>query len=178
MACIFCARQCYEVNILHAFSFRRFEKNLSGARRQTGGGGTFEFSGLIGGVRLLKALREMFSSILRITPVNKISPKHDPLNARESFYLKPLACDRIGNARENGKLLDVERLIQTAFFQNVCKLDPAKLFVGRHAKLGVKLLLLPSASAFPLFQQFLAPQCPHRFLRCLELQFGLGLDFL
>ena len=56
MACIFCARQCYEVNILHAFSFRRFEKNLSGAGGQTGGGGTFEFSGLIGGVRLLKAL--------------------------------------------------------------------------------------------------------------------------
>jgi hypothetical protein len=23
-------------------------------------------------------------------------------------------------------------LIQTAFFQNVCKLDAAKLFVGRH----------------------------------------------
>gem|GEM_PF-3200127 len=91
MTCIFCARQCYEVNILHAFSFRRFEKNLSGAGGQTGGGGTFEFSGLIGGVRLLKILRNTFSSILKIAPLNKISPKHDSLNARESLYLKPLA---------------------------------------------------------------------------------------
>jgi len=85
IARIFCARQCYEVNILHAFSFRRFEKNLSGAGGQTGGGRTFEFSGLIGGIRLLKALREMFSSILKIAPLNKISPKHDALNTRESF---------------------------------------------------------------------------------------------
>ncbi len=151
MACRFCALQSFEVYILHAFSFRRFEKNLSGTRRQTGGGGTFEFTGLIGGVRLLKDLREMFSSILRITPLNKISPKHDSLNAWESFYLKPLACDRIGNARENGKLLDVERLIQATFFQNICKLDTAKLFVGRHAKLVGQTFILTLRAGFSAF---------------------------
>src|SRR5277367_695994 len=93
----------------------------------------------------------MFSSILRIAPLNKISPKNDSLNARESFYLKPLACDRIGNACENGKLLNVERLIQTAFFQNVCKLDTAKLFVGRHARLGGQTFTLTFRACFSGF---------------------------
>ena len=80
-----------EVKIPRRLLFRRFKKNLSGAGGQTGGGGTFEFSGLIGGVRLLKALREMFSSILKIAPLDKISPKHDSLNTRESFNLEPFA---------------------------------------------------------------------------------------
>src|SRR5277367_4500024 len=93
----------------------------------------------------------MFSSILRIAPLNEISPKHDSLNTWKSFYLKPLACDRIGNVCENGKLLDVERLIQTAFFQNMCQLDTAKLFVGRHARLGGQTFTLALRVGFSTF---------------------------
>ena len=38
-----------EDKIPREFLFHRFEKNLSGAGRQTGGGRTFGFSGIIGG---------------------------------------------------------------------------------------------------------------------------------
>jgi hypothetical protein len=80
----------------------------------------------------LQVLRETTSPILKITPVNEILPKHDTLNARKSFYLEPFARNGIGKSRKNSKLLDVECLIQMAFFKNVRKFDTAKLFVGRH----------------------------------------------
>jgi hypothetical protein len=54
------------------------------------------------------------------------------LNTRKSFHLEPFARNGIGKSRKNSKLLDVERLIQMAFFKNVRKFDTAKLFVGRH----------------------------------------------
>ena len=50
-----------EDKIPREFLFHRFEKNLSGAAKQTGGGRMFEFSEIIGGTRLLKVLRETAS---------------------------------------------------------------------------------------------------------------------
>jgi hypothetical protein len=47
-----------EVKIPREFLFHRFEKNLSGMGRQTGGRRTFELSGIIGGAWLLQVLRE------------------------------------------------------------------------------------------------------------------------
>ena len=109
-------------------------QSVSAKHRQTGGGRTFGFSKIIGDAWLLQVLRETASPILKITPVNEISPKHDTLNTRESFYLEPFARNGIGESRKNSKLLDVERLIQMAFFQNVCQLDTAKLFVVCHCR--------------------------------------------
>ena len=59
---------------------------------------------MIEGVRLLKVLTETTSPVLKIAPFDKIIPKHDALNARESFYLEPF---RAQPNRKVGHLLHI-----------------------------------------------------------------------
>ena len=58
-----------------------------------------------------------------LAPFNKVLPKHDTLNARESGEIKPFASRRVCNTRKHHELLRIERLIPTAFFQYRLKAD-------------------------------------------------------
>lgn len=71
-------------------------------------------------------------SVLRSAPAHKILPEDHPAKRWKSRQTKPLPCRAIGHAGQHGEFLDVQRLIQATFFQNVIQPDFTELLVLRH----------------------------------------------
>src|SRR5258708_26999392 len=59
----------------------------------------------------------ILQSVLFRAPPNEIRPEDDAMKDRKSWQMKPATCRGIGDTGADGKLLGVQGLIQTAFFQ-------------------------------------------------------------
>lgn len=67
-----------------------------------------------------------------VPPTDEILPKNDPAHDGKSRQAKPRAGGGIGNAREHGKLLRVQSLIEPPFLDDLIKAYLTQLFVARH----------------------------------------------